>query len=120
MSDKIPGWETGTCPVCQEENVRFGRPAVGFLGATPSDAPQRFLIDVTERCADCLAKLGMNRRNYGVPGLACENMGDGVERALPILQRKMDEHWNYRADQGDLDPSNFEPMKKVMVRHPTS
>jgi len=118
--NKIPGWKIANCPECKEKDIYIGRPAVGFLGATPSDSPQRFLLDVTERCANCLASLGLNRRNYGVPGLECENMVEGVERALPILKRKSDERWNYRAERGDLDPDTFKPMRKRAVRGDTA
>jgi hypothetical protein len=116
----IPGWKTMTCPVCQKEKARVGRPTVSFLGATPTDLADRFLIDVTERCEDCLNKLGMNRRNYGVPGLECESMIDGIERSVPKLQRKFDEMCNHLADAGSIDPNNFEPMKRVVVRGETA
>jgi hypothetical protein len=118
MSNKIPGWKTMTCPVCQQEEVRVGRPTVTFLGATASDEVDRFLLDITERCHDCLAKLGLNRRNYGVPGLEKDTGGvvASIERSIPSLRRKTDERWNYLADNGGIDPANFEPMKRVVVR----
>ena len=110
---KIPGWRTATCAVCQRADVRVGRPSVGFLGATPADAPQRFLMDVPEQCEECLRKLGLNRRNYGVPGLEGDDgMVNAIEASLPALKRKRDERWNYMADRGDIDPTNGEPMQK--------
>jgi len=114
---KIPGWEVKPCPECQKEGVRVGRPSVGFLGATPSDDAQRYLLDVSERCEDCLLKLGLGRRNYGVPGTLTDNAGmvECIERSIPSLKRKMDERWNYLADHGGIDPVTFEPMQKVPI-----
>jgi hypothetical protein len=106
-------WKPGTCPVCKTANVKIGRAWIGVLGATPADEPKRFLIDLPSQCEGCLNKQGLNRRMYGIPG----NELDGgifasLDNYLPIARRKIDEHWNYRASAGALDPNNFEPAQK--------
>jgi len=111
------GWKVGTCPVCKTPGKRFGKPWLGVLGATPADDLMRFVIDVPDQCADCLKKLGLNRRNYGIPGTEHDGgLVAAIGRFFRTARRKVDEHWNYMADNGGLDPIDFQPMKKRKIR----
>jgi hypothetical protein len=115
MSDFPTDWEPGICPFCKRSQP-VGRPWVGALGATPDREPCRFAIDVTPRCEDCLKEMGLDRRNYLIPSIELDvGIVTAMERYLPIAKRKVDERWNYLADQGSLDPNNFRPMKRRTI-----
>ena len=104
-------WESASCAFCNQPRS-VGRAWVMALGATRQDAPQRFLLDLPARCSDCFAKLGLKRRNYSVPGAEFDGgIVPAIQSFLPEARRKVEAHWNYRAECGALDPVTFEPIQ---------